>query len=436
MAKFSKKENTKKPRTGGAKKKTKKKQMKTKAASWVKALARKEKSDEVVRTTRANVSRDRVKARMDQKYPQERCVFLRSLPHDLTEEDVTQYLKPYGLVQRVLFVKNKTTEMPTGTAFVYFRSETAAQAAMQHAQEHAMDSSKASTKDQGKDTANSLISARNVKRQVFRKTTTVASGEATERPFLLFGSHKVEVLPPMKPGAAAAGSNDATGKPAGETRDARNLYLLTEGFFDATSPAAEDVTPAQIAERAALLESKCKRLKNPNFHVSRTRLCVHGLPVEYDEQMLNKLYGPYGKLRQVKLMRDATNHFESKGYAFVEFYQHEHALAALRGTNNNPTIFGRKRRPIVEFAIDNIRVVQKRMRRTDELTGTPAGDDADKTKKDVVPKKKRTDDDDDDDDFEDEAEYDDGDEGELANDDEIDGIEPEFDDDNDDDDEE
>ena len=33
----------------------------------------------------------------------------------------------------------------------------------------------------------------------------------------------------------------------------------------------------------------------------------------------------------------------SKGFAFVEFSSHDAALTALRGTNNNPELFGSKK---------------------------------------------------------------------------------------------
>lgn len=33
----------------------------------------------------------------------------------------------------------------------------------------------------------------------------------------------------------------------------------------------------------------------------------------------------------------------SRGYAFVTFDKHEHALAALRDTNNSPNLFGEKK---------------------------------------------------------------------------------------------
>ena len=47
-------------------------------------------------------------------------------------------------------------------------------------------------------------------------------------------------------------------------------------------------------------------------------------------------------------MRDLTNvnangKAKSRGYAFVNFKEHKHALAALRNTNNNPDLFGEKK---------------------------------------------------------------------------------------------
>lgn len=44
---------------------------------------------------------------------------------------------------------------------------------------------------------------------------------------------------------------------------------------------------------------------------------------------MRDLKGAYGKVKG-----------QSLGYAFAEFQEHEHALAALRHINNNPEIFG------------------------------------------------------------------------------------------------
>lgn len=59
------------------------------------------------------------------------------------------------------------------------------------------------------------------------------------------------------------------------------------------------------------------------------------------------------KLVQVKLLKEEDG--SSKGRGFVEFTTHNHALAALRDINNNPEIYGKERRPIVQFAIDDVR---------------------------------------------------------------------------------
>ena len=50
-------------------------------------------------------------------------------------------------------------------------------------------------------------------------------------------------------------------------------------------------------------------------------------------------------VKQVKVLRDAdkvnaAGKQASKGLAFVEFSEHEHALCALRQLNNNPAPFG------------------------------------------------------------------------------------------------
>jgi nucleolar protein 4 len=48
----------------------------------------------------------------------------------------------------------------------------------------------------------------------------------------------------------------------------------------------------------------------------------------------------------------------SRGVAFVDFQEHEHALVALRVLNNNPETFGAERRPIVEFALEDVEKVR------------------------------------------------------------------------------
>merc|ERR1712106_953750 len=54
---------------------------------------------------------------------------------------------------------------------------------------------------------------------------------------------------------------------------------------------------------------------------------------------------------------------KSKGYGFVAFSEHEHALAALRRVNNNPDIFTHEKRPIVEFSLENRTALKARENR-------------------------------------------------------------------------
>ncbi|PPD99116.1 hypothetical protein GOBAR_DD03845 [Gossypium barbadense] len=51
---------------------------------------------------------------------------------------------------------------------------------------------------------------------------------------------------------------------------------------------------------------------------------------------------------------------QSRGVAFDQFSEHQHALGALRVLNNNPEMFGPKHRPIVEFAVDNVQTLKLR----------------------------------------------------------------------------
>jgi nucleolar protein 4 len=86
------------------------------------------------------------------------------------------------------------------------------------------------------------------------------------------------------------------------------------------------------------------------------KLCVSAL------QKAEGLGGGKPVIKQVKVVRssdrlDGSGVGRSKRYGFVEFGAHEHALAVLRALNNNPNVFSRDHRPIVEFALEDHRSV-------------------------------------------------------------------------------
>ncbi|KAF3776793.1 RNA-binding protein 28 [Nymphaea thermarum] len=124
----------------------------------------------------------------------------------------------------------------------------------------------------------------------------------------------------------------------------------------------------------ALSKKKEVKLQSPNFHVSKTRLIIYNVPKSMSNIELKKLFAnavtqrackQKPTIKQVKILKDkkkltASTREGSRGVAFVEFSEHQHALVALRVLNNNPETFGPERRPIVEFAIENVHTVKRR----------------------------------------------------------------------------
>lgn len=57
---------------------------------------------------------------------------------------------------------------------------------------------------------------------------------------------------------------------------------------------------------------------------------------------------------------------DSKCYGFVSFAVGEDALRCLRSMNNNPAVFGKNSRPMVEFAIENKKALNARAKRMEK----------------------------------------------------------------------
>ncbi|OTF70565.1 RNA-binding protein 28-like protein, partial [Euroglyphus maynei] len=146
-------------------------------------------------------------------------------------------------------------------------------------------------------------------------------------------------------------------------KDKRNLYLAKEGLIYPDSPAAVGVSAGDLKKRLLLEEKKRKLLQNLHYFISDRRLCIHNLPSNYDDTKLRQLFttsvkDKNARILWAKVMRnrsrtDGKKFGSSKGFGFVEFEQHQHALNALRYLNNNPEIFTSDKRPIVEFSIEN-----------------------------------------------------------------------------------
>jgi len=58
---------------------------------------------------------------------------------------------------------------------------------------------------------------------------------------------------------------------------------------------------------------------------------------------------------------------KSRGYAFVNFTEHKHALEALRMANNNPDLFGENKRLIIEFSLENKAALMAKQKRMENI---------------------------------------------------------------------
>lgn len=278
------------------------------------------------------------KKRKKRKLPSDvnegKTVFIRNLSFDSEEEDLGELLQQFGDLKYVRIVLHPDTEHSKGCAFAQFMTQEAAQ-----------------------------------------KCLEAASPEA-EGGGLKLDGRQLKVDLAVTRDEAAKLRTKKVKKPTGT----RNLYLAREGLIRAGTKAAEGVSAADMAKRERFELLKHQKLKDQNIFVSRTRLCLHNLPKAVDDKQLRKLLlnatrgEKVVRIKECRVMRDLKGAYgkikgQSLGYAFAEFQEHEHALAALRHINNNPEIFGPQKRPIVEFSLEDrrkLKVKELRIQRSQQ----------------------------------------------------------------------
>ncbi|XP_016281631.2 RNA-binding protein 28 isoform X2 [Monodelphis domestica] len=272
-----------------------------------------------------------------------KTVFIRNLSFDSEEEDLGEILQQFGDLKYVRIVLHQDTEHSKGCAFAQFMTQEAAQACL------------------------------------------AAASAETEDGGLKLDGRKLKVDLAVTRDEAEKLRSKNVKKQTGT----RNLYLAREGLIRAGTKAAEGLSAADIAKRERFELLKHQKLKDQNIFVSKTRLCLHNLPKAVDDKQLRKLLltatggGRAVRLKECRVMRDLKGAHgnvkgQSLGYAFVEFEEHEHALAALRHINNNPDIFGPQKRPIVEFSLEDgrkLKMKEMRAQRNLKMKSKPVADE-------------------------------------------------------------
>ncbi|XP_010830067.1 PREDICTED: RNA-binding protein 28 [Bison bison bison] len=286
------------------------------------------------------------KKRKKRKLPSDvnegKTVFIRNLSFDSEEEDLGELLQQFGDLKYVRIVLHPDTEHSKGCAFAQFMTQEAAQ-----------------------------------------KCLEAASPEAETQIPLCPGQHS-----PLGPLERACIIHITFLLLLSENSLADVLaFFPLSAVIRAGTKAAEGVSAADMAKRERFELLKHQKLKDQNIFVSRTRLCLHNLPKAVDDKQLRKLLlnstrGEKAvRIKECRVMRDLKGAYgkikgQSLGYAFAEFQEHEHALAALRHINNNPEIFGPQKRPIVEFSLEDrrkLKVKELRIQRSQQKVKSKPG---------------------------------------------------------------
>ncbi|KAI9476135.1 MAG: hypothetical protein EXX96DRAFT_620603 [Benjaminiella poitrasii] len=318
-------------------------------------------------------------------------LFIRNLLFESTEEDLKELFKQWGPVAYAKITRDPVTKLSRGTGFVCMRKKEDVNTILEAAKTlHAL-----SQKDENndKEALDQLLSKREKKKKglMYKSIITAEPGSGEAAKFTLHGRVLDVTLAVDREQAKKIKDSNLAQK---RKEDKRNLYLMREGVIFPDTPAAETITPSELSKRQMSFSARKKLVSNnPSLFISKTRLSIRNLPISVDDKELKALgissiakfknqvkakeredlnkeekaegwqYLP--KVKQAKIIRSkdridsATNQLRSKGYGFLEFTTHAHALAALRYLNNNPDIFKGKRL-IVEFSLENKEVIERR----------------------------------------------------------------------------
>ncbi|KAJ9451376.1 Nucleolar protein 4 [Diplonema papillatum] len=305
-------------------------------------------------------------------------LFVGNLPFEVSETELKERFEVFGRVRLVLIVKDKLTGRPTGSAFVHFRAPGGAQKALA---EGKTQQELADLEGGQRGKSAQAHTRKQQKRDIFRGKTD--SGTAFEG--IMFNGRLLSVKPAVSKKEASSLTRQAEKQhEKEETADPRNLKLLEEGNVLSNTPAAVGLTERRLQLLHQRYQLRKKKLKDPNFFVSPTRLCLRDIPPETDEkalkQLVHKTIRAYTQkhpeaaptetsrknpfIKQLRIAMDPNSHV-SRGFGFVEFREHAIALHVLRALNNNPSIF-EGRRLDVEFAVESVHALQKLKRITDK----------------------------------------------------------------------
>ncbi|XP_022881902.1 SUPPRESSOR OF ABI3-5-like isoform X2 [Olea europaea var. sylvestris] len=221
-------------------------------------------------------------------------VVVKGLSQKTTEEDLYQILAEWGPLRHVRVIKERSSGISRGFAFIDFPSVDAAQAMMTRLGDEGL-----------------LVDGRNLFFEYSKPTGGVSGPLGTDHASRSgHGNHRSITVP-----------SDWMCTICGCVNFARRTSC-----FQCNEPRMEDAPQADMT--SSNLAPIGKRGETGPTHV----LVVRGLDENADEEMLRYEFSKHAPLKDLRLVRDKFTHV-SRGFAFVHFYSVEDATKALEATN-------------------------------------------------------------------------------------------------------
>ena len=340
-------------------------------------------------------------------------LFIRNLPFGTTDETLQEQFGSFGAVRYARIVTDPATGKSKGTGFICFYNPEDTLSCLQGAPRLQPASA---LKDSTRKSNGTMPS---MKHSLLEDIQADPSGRYTIEGRVLHVSRAVD--------RGEANRLVVEGNSLRESRDKdkRRFYLLSEGTIPSGSPLYESLAPSEIKMREDSAKQRQSLMKtNPSLHLSLTRLSIRNIPRSISSKDLKALAreavvgfakdvrgGRRGPLSREELSRGGGEMREgekarkskgkgivkqakvvcegreggkvseesgagrSRGYGFVEYVSHRWALMGLRWLNGRAVgqpqgpagaargSNERKKRLIVEFAIENAQVVARRQDR-------------------------------------------------------------------------
>ncbi|OCK78039.1 RNA-binding domain-containing protein [Lepidopterella palustris CBS 459.81] len=350
-------------------------------------------------------------------------LFIRNLPFTVSDESLEDHFSShFGPVRYARIVLDQATERPKGTGFVCFRKESDADACLKGApRPRKVDDAKASKKEAAVAVAHSIL----------QNDDSDPTGRYTLEGRILQISRAVDRSEAARITAANAASRFNRDKDKRRLYLLSEGTISTDSpLYQKLSPSEVMMREASAKQRKMLIQT------NPSLHISLTRLSVRNIPRSVTSKDLKALAreavvgfatdvkaGTRQKLSKEELARggdemkeaeserrrkgvgvvkqakivfethggskveESTGAGRSRGYGFIEYYTHRSALMGLRwlnghaidyraqenkGKESKEDLLDKKKRLIVEFAIENAQVVNRRTESQSKARERPA----------------------------------------------------------------